>query len=87
MVADGGDVYIRSVRGDSGRWYQRVLKDPAVTLDVAGTRIPAIAVLANDPESAARATEALRRKYPNSASLRSMIRPEVVGTTMRLEPV
>lgn len=86
VVADQGDVYVRSVRADSGRWYQRVLEDPAVILDVAGARIPAVAVPANDPESVGRATEALRRKYRNSASLGSMIRPEVLGTTMRLEP-
>ena len=29
IVVDGGQVYVRSVRGPGGRWYQRLRRDPA----------------------------------------------------------
>lgn len=86
VVTDGGEVFIRSVRGEAGKWYQRALANPDVALDVAGTRIPATAVPATDPGSVERTTEALRRKYRPGASLDAMVHPEVLGTTLRLEP-
>ena len=85
-VVDDGDVFVRSVRGARGRWYQRVLADPSVRLHVGNESLKANAVLSNDPESIERVSEALRRKYPKGSSLDSMLRPEVLPTTLRLEP-
>jgi hypothetical protein len=86
VAVDDGIVYVRSVRGCSGRWYQRVLVDPEVVLVVGGTRIPTRAVAAPDPDSVARASEAFRRKYPRGGSLNAMLRPAVLDTTLRLDP-
>ena len=86
VVVDDGEVFVRSVRGESGRWYQRALRDPNVALHVGGNRTAATAVPATDPESVARTTEALRSKYPKSQSLNSMVRDEVLDTTLRLDP-
>jgi hypothetical protein len=86
VSVDEGDVYLRSVRGASGRWYRRVLADPAVTLHAAGTHIPAQAVPAGDAASVERASAGLRRKYPKSGSLDAMLLPDVLDTTLRLEP-
>lgn len=85
VVVGDGIVYVRSVRGESGRWYQRAVADPEVVLEVGEDRFEFTAVPANDPESVESASEALRRKY-RGRSLENMLLPETLGTTLRLEP-
>jgi hypothetical protein len=84
VVADGGEVFVRSVKGEAGRWYQRALDDSRVALLVDGRRIEARAVHA--PDQAERVTSALRAKYPPGGSLDRMTHPTVLTTTMRLDP-
>ncbi|MGH8914754.1 MAG: DUF2255 family protein, partial [Acidimicrobiia bacterium] len=38
VVVDDDDVFVRSVRGELGRWYQRALADPEVTLGTGDSR-------------------------------------------------
>ena len=87
VVVDDGDVFVRSVRGESGKWYQRARAEPDVTLRVGDDRIRFKAVPAWDAESVERVSAALRRKYPTGGSVDSMLHPEVLGTTLLLEPV
>lgn len=88
VVVEDGEVFVRSVRGDGGRWYQRANVDQRVDLIVGGETIPFHAVAAADEESIERTSQALRGKYSHSqASLERMLRPEVLHTTMRLDPV
>ncbi|HEV8669962.1 MAG TPA: DUF2255 family protein [Candidatus Limnocylindria bacterium] len=79
--------YVRSVRGPRGRWYRELLArgDGAV---VAGRKRVAVrATHDSSPKTIAAVSEALRRKYPRSGqSLASMLRVEVLDTTVRLEP-
>lgn len=86
IVVDDGEVFVRSVRGDSGVWYQRALADPNVAVIAADERIPAVATPTPDLESVERVDQALRDKYKPGGSLDAMLRPEVLGTTMRLGP-
>jgi hypothetical protein len=85
-VVDGNDVFVRSLRGTAGRWYRELTANPAAVLHVAEEPIPVTAVAANDPDSVERATAGFRRKYADSPSLDSMIRDEILATTVRLEP-
>src|SRR4029450_10429366 len=39
-VVDGGDVYVRSLRGSAGRWYQELLAVPDTVIHVAGEVVP-----------------------------------------------
>lgn len=87
VVAAEGDLYIRSYLGDAGVWYQRALSNPRIALILDDLQFEFDAVLANDPRSIELASDAFRKKYPNSRSLDAMLRPEVVNTTMRLVPV
>jgi len=87
VVVDDGDVLVRSVRGEGGRWYRRAVADPEVSLLVGSDRYQFRAVSVADPDDIERASDALRRKYPPGRSLDSMLRPEVLGTTLLLEPV
>ncbi len=87
-VAAGDErLYVRSVRGDSGRWYQRALTNPEVALIVGDTRVAFRVEPATDDESIRGASEGFLRKYPAGSSLDAMVLPEVLHTTLRLEPV
>jgi hypothetical protein len=87
VMVDDGDVFVRSVRGDRGYWYQAVLDRPhEVTLIAAGQRIPVSVEAAADDDSIARCDAALRRKYTGHGGFSSMFRPNVLHTTLRVEP-
>ena len=85
IVVAHDTVYVRCVSGASGRWYQRALANPGVALDVGGTRLPARAIPATDAASIEACSEGLRVKYRTSRSVDSMLVPEVLDTTLRLE--
>ena len=81
-----GTPYVRSFLGDSGRWYQRAVANPEVALLVGKTRVPFRAVPAADAESVERASRGFLEKYRKGKNLDAMVRPEVLHTTLRLEP-
>ena len=86
VVVDGEHVFVRSYLGQRGRWYREIRERPGA-LNVGSRRIPVRAILADDAASKRRTSEALRRKYARSgSSLESMLKPSVLGTTLRLEP-
>jgi hypothetical protein len=78
--------YVRSVRGSRGRWYQRLVHDPEGSILTARRSIPFRAVPANDPASIEACSGALTAKYAADPSLASMLHPDTLGTTLRLEP-
>ena len=85
VVVDGDDVFARSYVGHDARWYRELIVRPGAI--VAGdVSIPVRAILAVDKESVARTSRGYDKKYPKSPSVRAMQRPEVLGTTIRLEP-
>ena len=86
IVVDDGEVFIRSVRGTRGRWFREAQANPAIAVDVDGRRLSATAIPADDPASIERASEALRRKYAADPALRTMLVPETLPTTLRVEP-
>ncbi|HXI81813.1 MAG TPA: DUF2255 family protein [Verrucomicrobiae bacterium] len=86
IVVDSTETFIRSYRGPTARWYREATANPAVALHVDGRRIPATAIPATDPDSIERTSEGFRRKYANDRSMPVMIAPEVLDTTLRLEP-
>ena len=87
VVVEGDEVFVRSVRGDRGRWYQAALDRPTdVELRVDGRRIAVRADLAADEASVARCSRGLETKYRRDPSLPSMLRPNALATTLRLQP-
>lgn len=90
VVVDGGDVFVRSIRGTRGRWYRDLRADPegAIHLLDGGRTapIPVRAVPAADPESVARVTRAFERKYRADPALRTVVAAETFASTLRLEP-
>jgi hypothetical protein len=87
VVVDGGDAFIRSWRGERARWFQAALDRPhEVSLEVAGRSLAIRVVPATDDLSIARCSSALERKYAGEAETPDMVREEILGTTLRLEP-
>jgi hypothetical protein len=85
VVVDGDEVFVRSYRGAGARWYREILARPGAL--VAGpTRIGVRAVQATDARSKRRTTLGFKAKYRPGSSRDAMVRPEVLDTTLRLEP-
>lgn len=86
VVVVAGEVYVRSVRGDDGKWYQRAVDNPAVALLIEDMRVEFEASSAADPESVSSVSAAIADKY-SGKSVDAMNQPDVLHTTLRLEPV
>ena len=86
VVVEGGQVFVRSVRGGRGRWYRDLLRTPDGTLHVARQIIPVRAEWAADPDAIAACSRGLARSYAGDPSLSSMLRPDVLASTLRLRP-
>lgn len=86
IVIDDGEVYVRSVNGEKGHWYQRTLSNPFVAIHIDGERLEFRAVHVKDPDTIQAVSDALRGKYPPGGSLDRMTREEVLDTTLHLEP-
>ena len=86
IVERDGEVYVRSYRGERGRWYREAVADPDVAIHVDGRRIAARAVAAADPDSVAACSAGLAEKYEGDPSTPAMLADAVLGTTLKLVP-
>lgn len=87
VVDADGRVLVCSWLGEKGRWYREALANPECVVVVDGRSIPVTAELADDPGRVEACSAALRAKYgTRTASARSMLRPEILGTTIELQP-
>ena len=85
-VVDEDETFIRSYRGADARWYREATANPAVALLVGDRRLAATAIPATDPDAVQRTSAAFMRKYAGDPAAKAMVRPEVLPTTLRLEP-
>jgi hypothetical protein len=81
-------VFVRSVRGEKGRWYREALANPNAVVHAGDERIPVRAVPVTDEPTVRAVSDAYQGKYGRRApgSTRAMVRPEVLPTTLKLEP-
>jgi hypothetical protein len=86
VVTAADEVYVRSVRGAKGRWYQDLKTGGPALLVVQGRQIAVQAIPVDDVESIDRASREYLTKYRNSPYAEPMVRAEVLPTTLRLEP-
>jgi len=81
-------VYVRSVKGKKGRWYQEAIANPHVTIRVGQRKVTARAEPEHTPAVIREVSAAYRQKYgerwPNETE--PMVRPSVLPTTLRLAP-
>ena len=88
IVPTENGVYVRSVKGKKGRWYQEAVANPHVTIRVGERKV---AVRAEPEPSSAVISEvsaAYRQKYGERwpSETEPMLRPSVLPTTLRLAP-
>jgi hypothetical protein len=86
VVDDRHRVLIRSVRGARGRWYREALANPACTVWIDQEAVEVRAEPAGDPDRVAATTMALEAKYARDPALRTMVREDVLETTLELLP-
>ena len=88
IVVDGQTAYIRSVRGTAGAWYRAVQRDPQAQLHVDRRSLSIRLAPVDDPSAVARVSAAIDHKYRSRwpGPTDSMLRPEVLGTTLRVDP-
>ena len=80
------DAFVRSFRGTKGRWYRDLAAGGLATLEFGGRRVAVQAVPANDEATIARASREYLRKYGSSSYAQEMVKPDMLSTTLRLEP-
>jgi hypothetical protein len=86
VMVDDNNVYVRSVRGHNGRWYQAIMANPDAAIHVDGQRLAVHAVPVTDEALIARVNNNVLRKYRGSPSANSMVRQDILSTTLLLEP-
>ncbi len=86
IVEDGGDVFIRSVRGATAKWYTAAVAAGQATIEVGQQPLAVRLLPATDPASIARASQAYLAKYKGSPYAAQMVRSEVLPTTLRVVP-
>jgi hypothetical protein len=85
VVADEA-VFVRSVYGPRGRWYRDLRAGGAATLEFAGRTVPVQAIPETDAAAIERASGEFLRKYRPSPYASTIVKPEILSTTLRLEP-
>ena len=86
IVVANGVPYIRSWLGERGKWYQDVVADPHGAIHADGRRFAFTAVPVSDPATIQACSDQLQAKYAGDSATPGMVRPEVLGTTLRLVP-
>jgi len=88
VVVVGSEVFVRSVHGQKGRWYQRISAHPEGALIVGDARIPVQATPATGVETVDLVSAAFRSKYEKAwpGPTAGMVRPEALPTTLKLSP-
>ena len=79
---------MRSVRGPTGRWYRELQANPHGAIHARDTRVAVEAQPAADAQTVTRVSDLLRDKYESRwpGPTASMLREEVLPTTLRLIP-
>ena len=87
VIVDGDDVFVRSWKGASARWYREARAKPAVVVVAGERRIEATAEPATDADSVRRCSDGFLDKYRKSKSALMMVADDILDTTLRLDPV
>jgi hypothetical protein len=89
IVVDADQVYVRSVRGPEGRWYQALAGGQPVQLYAGDTAWSIKAEHVTDAAEIQRVSDALSEKYQQRwpGPTAAMLREPVLPTTLRVEAV
>ena len=85
VVADDA-VFVRSVRGPTGKWYVAAAAEGQATLEVGGRQLPVQVVPIADQGAIEAVSQAFLTKYATSPYAKSIVAPDTLSTTLRLDP-
>ena len=85
IVVVDGVVYVRSVTGVGGLWYEAVLARPEGFIHAGDVTLPMRAVHVSDPTLIAQVSAAYLQKYADSEWAPPMAEPKTLNATLRLE--
>jgi hypothetical protein len=86
-VVVGDAAFVRSVRGPTGKWYKAAAADGRAALDINDRQVAVTATAASDAPTIAAVSAEYLRKYAASPYAKSMVKPDTLPTTLRLEPI
>ena len=86
VVVVGDAAFVRSVRGPKGKWYVAAAADGEATLEVGGRQIPATVTPVKDASMIEAVSQAFLSKYAGSPYAKSIVAPDTLPTTLRLDP-
>jgi len=86
IVVDGDKVYVRSVKGPDGKWYQALAAGRPFTLRAGSSEWSIVGEHVSDQAEIERVSEAFSRKYNSRwpGPTAAMLRAEVLPTTLRI---
>ena len=85
VVVDPSDrVLVRSWKGSGARWYREAIAAGHAALVLDGIALPVLVERATDPARIDACSRELLAKYGNGATARSMVREEILETTLEL---
>lgn len=89
IVPTKDGVYVRSVKGKKGRWYQEAIANPRVTVRVGRRKVPAQVEPERNSSVIREVTDAYREKYGERwpDDTKPMLAPSVLPTTLRLTEI
>ena len=87
VVVVGDGVFARSVRGASAKRYASAVRDGQATLELDDGRWPVRVTSVTDPAVIGDVSGAYLAKYATSPYAQSIVRTEILPTTVRLDPM
>lgn len=86
VVADD-EVFVRSFRGATGRWYEAAVNNGRAVLEKGDWRMEVQVVKVTEATVIESVSKAYLTKYAGSPYAKEMVRAEALATTLRMEPV
>ena len=86
VVADDA-VFVRSVRGPAGKWFVAAAADGQATLEVDDRQLAVRVVPVTDHATIEAVSQTFLTKYATSPYARSIVAPDTLTTTLRLDPM
>ena len=87
VVVVGDAAFVRSVRGPSGKWFIAASAEGQATLEVGGREYPVRVQPVADRATIEAVSQAFLSKYATSPYAQSIVRADILDTTLRLDPM
>jgi hypothetical protein len=79
--------FVRSVRGPAGKWFAAAAADGTAMLELDGRQMPVRVIPVADQATIEAVSQAFLTKYATSPYAQSIIAPDTLATTLRLDPM